>query len=100
MISDGVINLLGKINEPVHLQVFVTPTCPYCPNMVITAQQFALLNEHITADMVEAMEFPEYASKYSVLGVPKTIVNEHTSIDGLVSDVDLLEKIYSAIGKA
>ena len=48
------------LEQPVHLQVFVTPTCPYCPQAVIMAHQLAMESEFITADMVEAIEFPEF----------------------------------------
>jgi glutaredoxin-like protein len=34
--------MLADLTEPVSLQVFVTPTCPYCPRAVILAHQMAL----------------------------------------------------------
>ncbi len=33
---------LRALKEPLALQVFVTPTCPYCPNAVVTAFKFAM----------------------------------------------------------
>ena len=30
-LSDDTLKALADLDEPVHLQVFVTPTCPYCP---------------------------------------------------------------------
>lgn len=89
MVSTGRTNLateleemVKKINEPVHLQVMVTLACPYCPEMVHVAHQFAFVNEHIRADMVEASEFPEVTKKYQVTGVPRTIINESHSFEG------------------
>ena len=29
-LSDDTLKQLKKITQPLHLQVFVTPTCPYC----------------------------------------------------------------------
>ncbi len=75
-------SLVRNIREPVHIQVMVTLTCPYCPKMVHTAHQFAIANENIRADMVEASEFPQLAQRYNVTGVPKTIVNEVHSFEG------------------
>jgi alkyl hydroperoxide reductase subunit F len=74
--------LVRGITKPVHMQVMVTLTCPYCPNMVHVAHQFAFLNNNIRADMVEASEFPQISQKYQVTGVPKTIVNESHSFEG------------------
>lgn len=66
---------LGTLNQPVHLQVFVTPTCPYCPQAVVLAHQMAVESNRITADMVEATEFPELANQFNVSGVPQTTIN-------------------------
>jgi glutaredoxin-like protein len=70
------------IDKEMHIQVFVSPTCPYCPQMVRSAHKFAILNPSITADMVEMTEFPHLVQRYDVMGVPKTIVNEEFSIEG------------------
>ena len=51
---------LSTINKKVHIMVFVTPTCPYCPITVRTAHQFALFNKNITSEMIEAMEYQTY----------------------------------------
>jgi glutaredoxin-like protein len=67
---------LKTLTSPLNLQVFVTPTCPYCPRAVLTAFRFALESEMVTASMVEASEFPHLANKYQVLGVPHTVIGE------------------------
>jgi glutaredoxin-like protein len=67
---------LAGLDKPVHLQVFVTPTCPYCPSAVVLAHRMALESPYITADMVEAMEFPELSERFNVSGVPHTIIND------------------------
>ncbi|UCD40712.1 MAG: thioredoxin family protein, partial [Chloroflexota bacterium] len=36
-LSDQTREFLSNLTEPVSLQVFVTPTCPYCPPAVILA---------------------------------------------------------------
>jgi alkyl hydroperoxide reductase subunit F len=76
--------LVREIKEPVHLQVLVTLTCPYCPRMVHVAHQFAFVNENIRADMIEAQEFPYLAQRYNLYSVPKTIINETQSFEGAI----------------
>ena len=95
-----VIEEVKKIEKPVHLQVFVTPTCPYCPRAVLTAFKFAMLNENITADCVEATEFQELSMKYRVQGVPKTVINENFDVIGAVPERMVLDKIKEAISDA
>ena len=46
--------LVKQIDAPLRLQVFVTPTCPYCPRAVRLAHKMAIENPNIVADMVEA----------------------------------------------
>jgi glutaredoxin-like protein len=99
-LSDDIIERVKAIDKDVHLQVYVTPTCPYCPRAVIAAHKFAYLNPKIKSDMVEATEFPHLARKYNVMGVPRTIINENDFIEGAVPEDMLLDKIYENIGVA
>ena len=89
---------IRKIDSDVHIQVFVTPTCPYCPIAVHTAHQMAIENERITGDMVEVIEFPHLAQKYNVMGVPKIVINETREIVGAVPEEVILEEIKAALG--
>ncbi len=90
---------LAELTEPVHFQVFVTPTCPYCPQAVRLAHQFAMESELVTADMVEAIEFPHLANKYNVYGVPRTVINESFFQEGAVPEPMMLAKMLEAVGK-
>jgi glutaredoxin-like protein len=67
---------LRTLTAPLALQVFVTPTCPYCPRAVVTAFRFAMESKWITSSMVEATEFPQLAGRYQVNGVPHTVIGE------------------------
>jgi glutaredoxin-like protein len=67
---------LKALSSPLSLQVFVTPTCPYCPRAVLTAFRFAMESDKVRASMVEATEFPQLANKYQVSGVPHTVMGD------------------------
>lgn len=82
-LDPGLEELIKTIDRPVHIQVFVTLTCPYCPAMVQTAHQFAYVNPGIRADIIEASEFLELAHEYGVEAVPRTIINETTAVEGV-----------------
>jgi hypothetical protein len=47
--------------------------------------------------MVEATEFPHLSNKYSVMGVPRTVINETTFIEGAAPEAMLMAKL--PIGK-
>jgi glutaredoxin-like protein len=88
--------VLSGLTAPIHIQVFVTPTCPYCPGMVSLAHQFAMENDSIKADMIEVNEFPQLAIKYNVMGVPKTVINESIEIVGMQPEADFVRQIQAS----
>ena len=94
-----VLDELQKIDQPVHIQVMISPTCPYCAAAVASVHRFAMANEFITGDMVELAEFPHLAVKYNVQGVPKIIINEKESVTGVLNEMDLARELLKAIGK-
>ncbi len=89
-------NLLAEITTPLRLQVFVTPTCPYCPKAVRLAHKIAIENEFVTADMVEATEFPHLSMRYNVRGVPRTMIGEDYPIEGALPENAFIQKIVGS----
>jgi len=87
---------LASVNTPVHIQVFVTPTCPYCPMAVSLAHQFAIENPRVKADMIDVTEFPHLGQKYAVMGVPKVVINERVEFSGLLPEDQFLQHVIVA----
>jgi glutaredoxin-like protein len=97
-LSEPTRDFLKNLSEPIHLQVFVTPTCPYCPRAVVLAHQMALESPMVVAEMVEAMEFPELADRFSVSGVPQTTINQGAgTVVGAVPEQNLLAEIMRVV---
>jgi len=92
------IDALKAVDKPIHIQTFVTPTCPYCTTSVRFGHQFALESSLIVADMVEATEFPHLAQKYNVVGVPRTVINDSITVEGAVPEETFLEQVLKATG--
>jgi glutaredoxin-like protein len=96
-LSQSTVDSISKLDKPVHIQVYVTPTCPYCPRSVVLAHRLAYVSEHITGDMVEAIEFPHLANKYGVMGVPRSVINESTYIEGAVPESAYVKQMLTAL---
>jgi len=94
-----IIKLLRTIKRKVHIQVFVTPSCPYCPLAVRASHKFAIVNENIVSDAIEAIEFNELAEKYDVYAVPKVIINDKVAFEGVIPEVYFVAAIKEAIGE-
>jgi len=84
---------LRAITNPVHIQVLVTLTCPHCPAAASMAHMFAVENDMIRADVVDANEFPQLAVKYGVMGVPKVVVNDKVEFVGALPEKMFLEHV-------
>lgn len=88
---------LAQLQAPVHIQVFVTPSCPYCPQAVVLAHRLALAHPLITADMVEAQEFPDLAERYDVFGVPRTVINDVIHVEGAQPEATLVSQLAQVL---
>lgn len=87
---------LDGLDKDVHLQVFVTPTCPYCPGAVILGHRMAYYSSRVRSDMVEATEYPDLSARYNVMGVPRTVINEVEFQEGAAPENMIIEKIKAA----
>ncbi len=90
------LEVLEALREPIHIKVFVTPSCPYCPQAARLAHAMAAHSDLVTADVIEANEFPQMADRYHVYGVPKTVVNETGEFEGARPEEALIALIEAA----
>ncbi len=87
---------LSGLDKPVRIRVFVTPTCPYCPQAVETANHIALAAEGVKAEMVEAMEFAELSDRFNVRGVPRIVINDDDAYEGAIPAQHFVEAVLKA----
>jgi glutaredoxin-like protein len=85
-LSDNTKAILAEVKAPVHIQVFVTLTCPHCPVAAAIAHKLAVESDMVRADVIEAGEFPTLAQKYAILGVPKIVINEKVEFVGAFNE--------------
>jgi glutaredoxin-like protein len=88
---------LGGLREDIEIKVFVTPTCPYCPQAVVLAHRLAVESPHVRASMVEAMEFPDWSSEFGVSGVPHSVVDGHFHFVGALPEPAMRDELRKAL---
>ncbi|AKH96551.1 protein disulfide oxidoreductase [Halanaeroarchaeum sulfurireducens] len=97
-LDDDIKAELAEIDEPVNIKVFVTLTCPHCPRAVETAHKFAMENDNITSEMVEAQEYMELSQEFGVQGVPQVNINDHDGeFTGAQPEPQFLEQVKNAL---
>lgn len=84
---------LARLAEPLHIRVFVTPTCPYCPSAVTLAHKLAIASPHVTAEMIDASEFPDLSDRFGVRAVPHTVINDTVHVEGSVPEDAMMEAL-------
>lgn len=94
---DNIKKKLAEIKKSVHIQVFVSPTCPFCPKMARLAHQFAIESEFIQADVIEMTEFPYLVQRYSIMSTPHIVINEDTFFVGMQPPEVFIEQINMAL---
>ena len=75
--------VLDSISEPRHIRVFVSPTCPYCPQQTVNAVKAAAAKpELISLEIVDVQAVPELAEKYDAFSTPTTYANDQLIAKG------------------
>lgn len=57
----------------------------------------AIESPYVTADVVEASEFPHLVQNYGIRGVPKTVVNERVEFEGALPEPRFLQQVLRAV---
>lgn len=71
------LKVLEKIQSPRHVKVFVSPSCPYCPQQAVNALKAAIERpEQIFVEIIDIQAVPELADKYAAQSVPQVFANE------------------------
>ncbi|MHC1711845.1 MAG: FAD-dependent oxidoreductase [Solidesulfovibrio sp.] len=79
--------LLQELEEKRLVQVFVNPSCPYCPGQVAHAFHCAVERpDLVSAVCVDASQHPALADRYHVGSVPHTVINDTLTSLGLLPE--------------
>jgi thioredoxin reductase (NADPH) len=69
--------VIQRIDSSRDIKVFVSPTCPYCPQQAVNALKAAVERpEIISLVIIDIQAYPEMAEKYSAHSVPQTFAND------------------------
>jgi len=90
---DRLADLKGKRN----VKVFVSLTCPYCPEQAALAVAAAVEKKGlVTTEIIEIFENRELASQYNALSVPQTFIDDNLVGLGLQPEEVFIEELITA----
>ena len=71
------LKILNNIQSPRDIKVFVSPSCPYCPQQAVNALKAAIERpDLISLEIIDIQANPELADQYSAQSVPQVYANE------------------------
>lgn len=69
--------IVQKLDQPRDIKVFVSASCPYCPQQALNALKTAIERpEHISLEIIDIQANPELADQYQAHSVPQTYAND------------------------
>jgi thioredoxin reductase (NADPH) len=76
-LNEQSLKVLNKIDTPRSVKLFVSATCPYCPQQAVNAVKAAIEKpELISLELIDIQCEPELADQYSAHSVPQTFAND------------------------
>jgi len=76
-LNESAMGVLKKIDQPRELKVFVSASCPYCPQQALNALKAAVAKpETISLEIIDIQANAELADQYGAHSVPQTFAND------------------------
>ncbi|HMK56559.1 MAG TPA: thioredoxin-disulfide reductase [Dissulfurispiraceae bacterium] len=96
VLSEESLRRLMELKEHRSVQVFVSPTCPYCPQEVIYAVSAAVAQpELVTAEIIEIFENQDLAEEKGIISVPQTFINGTLTSPGVEPEEFFIESLLT-----
>jgi len=92
-LDEGIQKLVKRFNEPLQFQTYVSLSCHSCPEVVQALNQFALLNDGISNEMIDGALFQEQVDANKIQGVPAVFLNGKPFANGLIDTAKLIGKL-------
>ncbi len=87
---------LKRLRDDVRMVVFVTPTCPYSPQMALMAFALGIESHRIRPEVIVATEFPRLVQRHSIKGVPTIVLDDDTAVAGGIDEAGMIDEIVRA----
>ena len=92
-LDEGIQKLIKRFNKPLQFQTYVSLSCHSCPEVVQALNQFALLNDGISNEMIDGALFQEQVEANNIQGVPAVFLNGKPFANGLIDTAKLIGKL-------
>jgi len=92
-LDDSLSSLIKRVDAKLHFEVFVSLSCHNCPDIVQAVNQFALINNNISSEMIDGGLFQTLIEDRDIQGVPTVYLNGELFASGKVEAGTLVENL-------
>ena len=92
-LDDSVQSIIKGISDALSFEIIVSLSCQNCPDIVQSINQFSLLNENISSEMIDGGLFKSIIEEREIQGVPSIYLNGELFANGRVEIASIVEKL-------
>jgi hypothetical protein len=89
--------MLASLKSPLVLKVFASVESEHCVRPAALAMRMAAASSMVSAEVINASDFPVMSQRYRVENPPRTVVNDIVEFDGAPGETAFLEKVLGAL---
>ncbi len=87
---------VASLDERRDVRIFVSPTCPYCPQEAAYGIAAAVEKPGlVSVEIVETYENPDLAERYAAMSVPKTYINGELMASYLETEEEFVSSLLA-----
>ncbi len=94
-LDDSIKSIISRVQETLRFEVFVSLSCHNCPDVVQALNQFAILNDNISSEMIDGGLYQDLIEERNIQGVPTVFLNGEVFANGKIDTAQMLEKLIA-----
>ncbi len=98
VINDDSLKRLSKLKESRDIKIFVSPTCPYCPQEVLYGVSSVIARgDLVSLEVIEILENRDIAESLGIMSVPQTFINDIHVAYGFIPEEDFIDAVINPL---
>ena len=94
-LDDSIQSIIKNIQTDLKFETYIGLSCHNCPDVVQSLNQFSLLNDQVSNEMIDGALYPELVDKNNIQGVPTVFLNGELFATGKIDTAQLLDKLMT-----
>ncbi len=94
-LDDSIQNIIKNVHTELKFETYIGLSCHNCPDVVQSLNQFSLLNDNVSNEMIDGAIYPALVDEKNIQGVPTVYLNGEVFATGKIDTAQLLDKLMT-----